>query len=387
LILFFILILASCYKYFEWTYLKEVQTTYNKKLVQELGLLEQNKNLTNEAADLANAVFSSESELGSEESTKQMNDLIGKSRLLISNNEGYVQTITNNKDDISKLNDRSKYLFGSRVRFTRSLLNSQINYYENEEESAKMETVYNYLALNIFTILKDRAVLSIFEENIEKDPEKLIPQYYTDIAVLEKYSKNGFSFQDEENIKKYNPYGYESLQHNKDYMSSYFNVTKDFLAGDYESATYKLSRVNDAQLNLNIDFDRLTDEGKNSRTELAKKILENNYKKIKEIKNFKNTSLGYYPIVGNIGSWKDDLELCQLYQYKFEVINSISGSYPNALSVNELIKELSHVSPKDEEVDNLFNKYSIAFTNEEEQAKFVCTDLDSKKNFTFIVQK
>lgn len=385
-LLFFLLLASFAYKYFEWVTLRNLVANYNAKVVQELTLVEQNDKTNDEVADLYTETITNE-QLSDEEYLQKLGELQGKTRLVINGDEHYIQILTKNKEFYENLLSKTKFLLGKRGNFIKVFLYNQIKYYENELEAANRGLISDYLSLDIFTVMRDRAIMTNYQNKVSDNPERDIPYYYSEIAVLEKYTKSDFAFEKAGDVRKLYPYGYEALNRNRDYMGSYYSIIKDFVAGDYDSATYKLSRLNEAELNLNIDFERLFDEGKNENIELAKKIFEADTAKMLEIKRFKEMSLGIYPLLEEVKGWKEDLEMCQLYNYKFSLINAISGSYPKASSVDELILEMSRVAPKSNEIDKSFNKDTIQFSNTDEEAKFVCKDIEENREFIFLIKK
>jgi len=386
ILLIFLLVGSLVYKYKERLLLIELVNNYNGKLVQELTQIEQSGETSKEAGDLFVEILTNE-DLSNDEYFQKLQELQGKTRLVINGDEDYIQTLTKNKVTFEGLRNKAKFFIGKRGKFEKDFIDKQIKYYENEIESAQRNLSRDYLILNIFSVMRDRAIIEIFQDKTVSNPERDIPYYYSEISVLEKYTGSDFAFKDEKNIKKLYSYGYETLHRNKEYMKSYYSVAKDFVAGNYESAVYKYSRLSDAELSLNIDFERLSDEGTSEDIELAKKILEVSFSKINDIKQFKESLLGVYPLFDEVGGWKEDLEMCQLYQYKFSMVNAITKSYPEASTFEELIKELSKVAPKSDVLDNRFNKGVIQFSSNEEEARFICRDSENNREFVFVIEK
>lgn len=389
LIFFFLLLLIASlsYKYFEWSTLNRIVAIYNRTLVEDLDYIEESDKQITETIDLYVELITEGEELEDEEYFKKQEELQGKTRLVINAIESYSQGITQNKDDFTKLREKSKILFGARGKFAKNFLEDHIQYLDLESKVTKRGIIDSYLLLNIFTLTSDRRAMDSFNEKAIDNPERDFPIYYSEVAVLEKYTRSDFKFKKEEEIKKQNPYGYELLERNKEYMSSFYSIVKDYVAEDYESAGYKVSRLSEAEQNLNIDFERVFNEGREEGEDLSKKILETNFTKIDRIKDFKNISLGSYPFLDEVSGWKEDLEMCQLYEYKFDLVENISGSYPTSKNVETLIMELAKIPPKSDSVDSKFNKGVMFFTNNEEEAKFVCLDTEGNREFTFVIEK
>lgn len=387
IILLALLFLGSfVYKYQERLLLKKLVNSYNERLVQELALIEQSDKVNDETAELFVELLTNEG-LSDEEYLQKLQDLQGKTRLVINGDENYIKTLTKNKEIFENLQNKAKLFVGRRGKFARDFIDKQLQYYNNELEMAQRNLTSDYLVLGIFSVMRDREIMNQFQAKTASNPEEDIPYYYADISVLEKYTRSEFSFEKEEEIKRLHPYGYEALERNKEYMESYYSIVKDYVAGDLESAAYKFSRLSEAELNLNIDFERLFDEGERENIELGKKILEVSFSKLNDVKQFKENSLGAYPIVGEINGWKEDLELCQLYQYKYSVVNAITDSYPQASNFDELIVELSRVAPKSDNLDSKFDRNYINYSGNEEEARFVCKDPESNKEFVYTIEK
>lgn len=387
LLLILAFLLAIGYKLFEWTTLKTLSQLHRKTEVQELALTEEGVKLSKNVIDLVEKIFLEEN-VPLEETLGRLDELQGETRLAIDRDENYLNTIKENQARYTKLKLPTTLLVGKRGAFARQLLSSQDDYYKNEIIGAEETIVEDCLFLSMFvTVMKDRFILDDFSAKTEKSPEVNYSKYFDDIAVLEKYTRDDFKFQNEDRIKDLYPYGYEILTKNRRFMGSFYLVAKDYVAGDLESAAYKYSRLKDEWIELSVDLDRLFREGESRTIKRGKAVLDAGINKIKLIKHFKEGEFGAYPLLSNVGGWKEDLIQCQLYEYKSGLYNTLTSKYPEAQTFEELLIELSQVSPKTDVIDDKFDKSVIRFTNDEESIKFECVDKENNRAFIFQIFK
>ena len=386
LFLLSILILIGIgYKYFEWQTLKSISSIQVSVDKEELGLAEEESKLGNKAYDSFGKLL--EPEASTEAQLKQFDELNGLVNQSLNNQENYIKTLENNRKKYDELRTRSNFLFGKKGKFTKQIISSQKEYYDTEIEIANEDLVSSTLLKNLLMVWKDRVVMDEYDLAATKDIETVYSRNFSDIATLEKYTRSDFKFQESDKIKELYPYGYDSLNKFKDYMASYYSVIKDYIGGDLESAGYKYSRLQETEINLNIDFDKLFDEGNERRKERGKKIISSTTEKVRLIKEFKENNLGSYPLLAPIGYWKEDLILCGVYEYKIGYYNLITNKYPDANNFDNLLVQLSEVSPKTDSVDNKFDKSIVKYSNSDKEIKFECTDKEDGKSFSFTTEK
>jgi len=288
-----------------------------------------------------------------------------------------------------KLEKSSKFLLGKRGSFAKDLIKNQISYYQKEIENAEEGVAGNELFVNIYKILKDFNILLTYDVKGTAN-QKNYSANFSDVAILEKYTREDFKFTDEDNIKTFFTYGYEVLNKYKNYFSSYYEMTKDFVSGDEESASYKYATFQKDSIELNIDFDKITDEGAEKQINRSKAIIGITLNKISNIKRFKNDNLGYFPFLKKIESWKEDLVLCQLYSYKASLFQNITKKTIKFSNIDELFNELSQVSPKSDELDKVFNREVLTIKGLEEKEKYItfeCKDEATGIVYPFDVTK
>ncbi|KKR87473.1 MAG: hypothetical protein UU34_C0004G0014 [Candidatus Curtissbacteria bacterium GW2011_GWA1_41_11] len=381
-----LILFGVCYKYLEYTSLRSISDLLASTERQEIGLIEEHGKLSEKAYELFSKILTDE-KTSNEEKLKLFVELEGLASQTLNNEENYIKTLESNKQKYEKLSFRTNLLVGKRGSIAKQLLDNQNRYYDNELNSAKDSYVADTMFSQLITIFKDNIALTDYDERAQKTGNDYYAENFIDIASLEKYGRSDFKFKEEDQIKKLYPYGYESLKKYKDYFGSYYAVVKDFVAGDLESAGYKYSRIQETAANLNIDFDKFIEEGDDRKKDLAKNTIETVTNKVNAINTFQEEDLGSYPALPKISKWKEDLVLCQLYAYKSQFYNLITGKYPEATNFDELLIQLSQVAPKTDDVDRKFDKSVIKFTNNDKEITFECTDKEDSKTFVFKTPK
>lgn len=387
LLLFFALILVASfsYKYFEWSFFNKLAKLHHFSIPNELSIIEKGNKLNEGAMTDITKLIDPKSTL--DVRLKIYNELDGKINLILDNDKSYVDAIETNSKDYQALNLSSKLLIGERGKLARRIVSDQILYYEKEGSGAREVVVSDYLMKNIFAASADKTIMQIYDNKSASSPTKLYPKYFSDVASLEKYTRSDFKFPEEDAIKQYYPYGYEALQNNKNYLSAYYAVIKDFVAGDYESASYKYTKLEDQYIKLNVDFDRLFTENESAKQERSKKIIELVVDKDAAIKEFKSRGFDKYPLLPNIEGWKEDLEMCQIYDVKGSLVSSISKKPIEAKDLNAYLDWLSEMNPSTATIDDSTDKSIIKFTNTDDNLTYQCLDKETGKEYIFVTSK
>jgi hypothetical protein len=235
---------------------------------------------------------------------------------------------------------------------------------------------------------KDRTTLGEYVENAFYKTKN--PNYYQlfgDIYSLEKYSRNDFKFEKEDDIKNYYPMGYGHLTRNKDYMGAFYLLAKDYAMDDFEAANYKAKRVSDLELALNTDFEEILNEGAEKGRERYRNIIDYTMRKASLVKEFKRSNISKYPILGNVNNWNEDVEMCQLYAGKTGMFNSVLKEYPKATNIDDLLVELNKLAPITEKYDMNFDKSVATLINEEDKITLTCTDAETNRTLVFFSNK
>lgn len=381
LLLFLGILVSVVYKHLEYQTLAQLKNLYASTVSEELYLTELNDKLDVEAAKILDEYL--DPELDESEASLKLDELLSRLNLAITNNKNYINTLEKNRERYNSLNGYAKIIVGKRGQFIRDVLSLQDKYYEEEISVNKESAITIQLLINIFNVGKDKILLSDYTQEAfyENDPDYY--SLFSNLYPLEKYTRSDYQFPEQDEIRKIYPYGYEALERNKNYMSSYYSVAKDFAAGDLESANYKISRVVDTELELNVDFDRVFEEYDKRGRDSSLRILETGLEKISLIKNFESGDMSKYPFVEPLTKWIEDVELCQLYAYKSSLYSSIIGDYPEAKTFQELLEELKKLSPQSTELDGIFDKSTIVFDNGDEIISFRCKEHLSGKEYLF----
>ncbi len=384
--LFFLIFLGVGYKITERKSLKTISEIHTRVVPAELTGVEKNSKNGLAIAELIGKLYAKKPP-PFEEQLKILDEIDGQVNLNIGYVKEYLTNLEKDKKEFENLIFVSKFLFGRPGDFLRKFLENRLNYYKEETEAANQGIVEGYLVKNIFTVARDKIIMNKFDKKASGSPKTNYPKYFADIATLEKYTNNSFKFPEEDKIKELYPYGYETLINNKNYMNAYYSVVKDYVAEDYESALYKYSRIQEGYLKLNVDFDRLFGERDEENKEKAKRIIEYVANAIKAIKDFRMNNLGLYPLLPRIDSFKEDLELCQLYSYKTGLYFNTLKKYPKASDSATLVEELTQLPPSTSVVDDKFDMNVLNYTNNDELIKFECVDKQANKTYTFEIRK
>lgn len=380
----FILLLILCvgYKYYEWTTLQKLSTFYNQTWTQEFGLVQdENKNIQ-PYLDLREKIYDKNTK---NTLVNSYDEYVGSLRLIISSQESYLDTIKQNNNAYSEIN--TFFLFGERGNFAKNLVSSQKQYYKYEINDAEISDAYNWLNYNITTVLRDYEILQSFGNNITSNTATNISKYFQDLYPVEKYIRTDFKFEHEDDIKIYYPNGYDALTKYKNYFSNYYSVIQDIVNGYNDSATYKLSTAKEAGTNLNISFADFYNQNNETTIKNAKNIIQIISNEANSIKDFKTKKLFKYPLLSNIGSWKEDLVLCQMYNFKSGLYHGISTNHIKAKDATSLLSELSIISPSTKFVDGKFDKSVLKIVNDDKKIQFTCLDKNSNTTYQFITLK
>ena len=389
LILVGIIFLGLGYKYFEWSILNKLAYFQNNFDIKEFDTQLQQQKVGKEVFELMDNSSEKDNKLSEEEQLKEFDEIVGKIKLYIDIEKNYLNLIKENQSIYQKTKASSYLLLGKRGSFAKDLILNQLNYYQKEIESVEESIISDELLGNIYRILKDFNILLSYDEKGTVN-EANYSKYFSDIANIEKYSRTDFKFTEEDKIKELLPYGYETLNKYKKYFGSYYEMTKDFVAEDKESAYYKYATFIKESLELNIDYDKLSKEGEERKINRAKDIISFTLNKISSITHFKSGKLGYYPFLQPINNWKEDLILCQLYSYKTSLYQTISGKTIKISNIDELFNELSQLSPKTDDMDKLFKRDILTIKGLEEKEKYItfeCKDEITGKVYPFDVTK
>lgn len=387
LLLFIVLIVG--YKYFEWQTLNNLSNLYNTSWVTEfkdVSTLDKSsdKFFTQYFSYLKEDTNSTDFE----KTLEDVGDLKNSLNVVLNNLEGYVDDLKQEKTNYQKLKFRTKVLVGQRGDFARKVIDNQLSYL-NYEYSNQTHTLAGLYFLNIFFKNLDPDFINLIEyDNKGQKALSNYNKYFSDISFLEKYTSDNYKFENEELIKKEFPTGYEKLVNYKKYFASYYKVIKDYVNGDYETAGYEYSALKNNSLNIYTDFINIFSSGEEKVNSNQKDILKTVSEQSTLIKNFINKKMYKYPLLSQVNKWKVDLVLCQMYNFKAGLYKSITSDYPKAKNIDDLINEISTLSPKTEATDKNFDRSTVyRFVNDDKVFTFVCLDKLTGEKIEFSTTK
>lgn len=356
------------YKYNEYAVLKKYVALYNDNWRKELRLTEISSANSNEFSQIAdkNSTRSAETE------GYDFSEEITAINLIDNNSKGYRKTLEENKNRIKNSPINEKIIFGKKGAFVDRLKKLQLAYYDLELERNKRNQVLIYFMQNFYPLAIDYAVMEEYDKKGTKNIANYSNNFY-EIQVLEKYSNPGYTFDYEEEIKKHLPKGHDALDRYRKYFASYYSLVKDYVAGDVDSAAYKYSGLQDRALELGIDWDQLYKDTRSD--EAVKQTIEVVRDQSKLIKNFEAENGLKLPIIGVVGNFEEDLVMCQLYHFKaMSLYQPLKNKYPTAKTTDDLINEISSISPRTEEIDSIFDRNVMKIINEDDKITFICKD-------------
>lgn len=386
-LLTFLVLLFVGYKYFEWKTFSDLANAYNTAYLNEFKLVaEMQPSDENLSKEFSNKQFLEPK--NEEDYFKGVSAIETKLNISINQREGYVELL--NKDIIlfTKLQKGTNLLIGERGNIGKIIVNNQLAYYKEEIDGVRSNLAAGYATKILFQIYRDNSSLNSFSKSIGTSADAAdVSRYFDVISPLEKYANSNYKFENEESVVKYFPNLSNKFGNWKKYFSSYYEAEKDFSVGNTDVAQLKLQNVWDNASNSYIDYSSIFDEQGSSPLNSAKNILKLVSEQAASIKDYKQKGLYKYPFLKEISIWKEDLVLCQMYDYKSGIFNTITSKYPSSKTVSELIKELSTISPKTDNVDSRFDKSTMEFKNTDKQLEFVCKDKYSGEKIKFFITK
>lgn len=383
----FIILLFIGYKYFEWNTFKDIANSYNTSWLKELSLTSEggipSKDYNDELANNKNFKQSDRSAF-----LKGLDEINAKLNIVVNVLEGYSDQLEQDRKIFAKLKNKTNFLFGERGNIAKKIVDDQLAYYDLEQKGNKI-SLANYYGVNVlFNIWRDSITLTNFLDKIGSSTDaSFIGKYFSELAPLEKYTSSNFKFEHEDEIKQYYPDFGNKINSYKKYFASYYTAEKDFSVGNTETAQLELQTTTDNWAKISIDYSSLGNEQNPTLKEATKEILRLVSDQSMTIKNYKLKKLYKYPLLPSIDVWKEDLVLCQMYDYKTYYYYSVTSKYPTAKTVDGLIKELSKISPKTDNVDGIFDKSAMKFINSDKKLDFTCIDKYSGTRLNYFLEK
>lgn len=382
-----IVLLLGAYKYLEYKTISGLVAKFSNSIVEDFRLESDLEKTDNKLLPDIMAAFGypTEEQIQNAKKLKKTDNEIADEGISAVNigkekYKQYLNLVREHKGEFVKEEKLSKLLFGRRGEFVRDFLNNQISYYENIELDSQNSLVDMDLILNILTVGKDSNNLSAFLE-ITTDNYKNYQKNFQLISSLEKYTRDDFHFINEDEIKRRNAYGSEMLTRNKEYFSVYYQIVKDVVEGDYDSANYKLTKLNILFANFNFDVVQVFGANFDSDLEIYKSITNIALKQAELISFFRSNELGEYPLMNEIDGWKDSLFLCDTFQFRAGIYELITDKFVKSTNLLDLLDELNSAGIQVVKSDRNFDSSLLTITNDDKKLIFTCVDKDSGEKF------
>lgn len=379
---------AFLYKFYETSLSKKLVETYNSNWANELKVLERDQKEASEAGEVVKKLYETidNPKYTYEDTFKEFDNTIAILNVGINQGENRLEMLKKDKEKWLRLKSESSVLLGKRGNFIKNLLDKMTNYYDLAIKNTNSSLISGYVFREYFAAYKDYTILQSFIAVVSDDIVNKPVKYFYILSPLEKYSKDDYKIAKEEEIKTMYPRSYDGIIRTINYSRSYYSFTRDYVMGDIDSATYKISKLDEDKMNLNFDYSIVFNEGNDEKRVLDKNIITTLVDSIKLIKDTKNSSVqkGLFNTKEN---WSEDVVLCKLYDFKEGYYYSLTKKHPTSKTFDGFIQELSSISPSTEIVDGLFNKKTIKFTNNENEIKYECKNYVDNTTYTFITAK
>ncbi|HEX7017823.1 MAG TPA: hypothetical protein VF209_02865 [Patescibacteria group bacterium] len=400
-ILLLILVGGMGYKWYEWQALTAFARMHNQYVVEELKLMDEINNVAQEmygnqdeaAAEEEEEVSDEEIaaffESGGAEIQQEFNDAKNDFAFFNEKYTEYQTLLEEHQAGYSSFVDkRLKYVYGQRADQMKKVAAAMDTYYSTELSDVQHGQIDAQLGFNISEAQKDMLLLQLYSVNTAGFlDDQAVSDNFSDIASLEKYGRDDFKFEREDEIKQNNPYGHETLHKFRSYFKTTYSAIKDIVAGNFDSAGYKFSRLGEEAADIGtIDQERLEDEGKDQRIDRKRRLVESllaRYQAVQELSSADGSDL---PVLGNYQDWNQELLACHTYIYKSDLYREVREKYPEAQDITGFVEELNQVSPKTDVVDNSVNKELVSVVNDDKKIEITCKSEEGDE-YTLTYQK
>lgn len=383
-LIIFIMLLSFIYKYFETNFTRNLVRTYNSNWTNELKALENDQKEGSEAAEIVARLYDSitDDKKSYADTFTEFDNTIAILNVGINQGENHLNILKKNKEDLVKLRNNSFLLFGKKGELITNLISKLEHYYDLGIKQAERSLIQGYTFREYFASYKDYMTIQNFIALIKDDFINNPSKFFYVLSPLEKYSRDDFKITKEDDIKKYFPKSYDGIMRNVNYSKSYYSFTRDYVMGDTDSATYKLSKLDEDRMNLNFDYMVVFNESNDEQRTSNKEIITTLVDSLKVVKDIKST-IQKKSLFGSVGKFSDDVVQCKLYQYKEEYFYDLTKKHPSSKTFDGLVKELSTIAPTTEIIDELFDKKAVDLVNNDKLIRFKCNDLDTGKSYIF----
>lgn len=351
---------------------------------QELGIIEESGYLNSKLGNqISEHGVSDKQPIG--KIVEGYNGIIGSIDANENKNKEYLRTLEKNDNRVVAMRKKDWLMTGKSRKFFDSTLSLVAKYYDLEKKRAVNTSIDMKFVDLFFQTIRDVNIAMEYQARVVKMSETEISRTFGELVALEKYGKSSVVV-DDAMIDRL-PYGVSILNRYTDYLSSYYSVMRDVAKGDKESATYKARRVIDLSPGLSFDWDRIVEEPKEGDAQRTEETLEVSFDILTQIKKFQNDRMGRYPFLPVLDFTIPDVAYCQLLTVKSNLYKEIRSENPNYSSTDELIRSLSELYPKSNELDKQVDRSGIELIDGEKEVKVKCSDKAKGKVYEFILTK
>lgn len=381
-VIFLLIAIAIIYKLYERRFVGYLTHTFNSAIQSELQLLSEKTPSEKAAGEMLDQFFLANSEKAYKDTATMSSGFVRVSKIILDKDNEYSRQLSNNLNDVQGLKKKTYLLFGKVKSESNEILTTAENFY-TAEIKAGQEGKANIEAFNvIITMLQDYNLVTQHLASIGKYTTNPI-----DISTLEKYSRSDWTLSEGDQIKSLFPYRYEVIQKYRNYLGEYWLLTKDVLKENYESALYKFPKLVNSDIELTADWSRVVTENEKKDIDDTRNRLEQAFKLNSLFYSFNNQRLGKYPFTKEMKFVITDPLLCNLYVVKTSLFHSIKDEYPKSNQFNDLLSDLSTISPKTDELDKLIDYNSVVYSNNDKEISFICKDKQLNRDYMFVIEK
>lgn len=373
-----VLILFSFYKFLEVNLTNDAIESYNGNWNEELRITEEFQESSNDLVSKINEATTS-GKLETEEGLESMLPILDIATNLAN---GYLEKLQENKAVTKKIRDSLLFYFGGEASALKPILSTQLEYYDQEILRTNKAKVSFSFYKETFQVSADFLRQDTYDKKGRSNPSYYVNNF-NNVAFLKKYSEKDYLFNDEVEIKKFFPKGYEYLNNSRDYLSTYYSIAKDYAQEDYDSANYKWQALSDKAVDINLDIDNVfaqsEKEDKRSEIETIKIMV----KQIGLINKFENRKV--LPFFSSKGKFDEDIVQCQLYTFKMATYVDLIKKYPESKDIKGFILEMNKITPRTTEIDDSFNYSVMKLQNNKDNILITCKSQNNNSfEFKFI---
>lgn len=395
-ILIFIILITcilslSIYKIYEYRQINSLISTINVTIPEEIKLASEEASLSHTSAkDFADQFFveKSKEDLDSLDKDDIAIDNVQKSFKIYKNkNEEYHDLLHKDSLIFAKLKQDGRFLIGSRRDWYSHLVDGLLSNYKADQSVELNDKTVKAMITQLLTLEKGMVAYKRNLLTIDTKNTASISESFNLISSLEIYTEQNYAYEGEELVKTSLPYGYDVLNRYREFLKSYYLMSRDMVNGDYESAVYKGSKFITDSTSLTVDWKRFYGQDEQVNQDLRKQQINNSVEVSSMLKEFFDKKYGLYPLISPIKLTALNLYLCDMYSNKTDIFYDVKSELPKSSTFDNLLSDLDTVAPRTTDLDKIFDKGSVVFTNSESELDFTCKDSAVSSSYTFIHYK